>query len=53
MNRDRVARGYCLLDLIAQYRWRNVEVSIQALNLTDTDWREAQFADTSCVRREI
>jgi outer membrane receptor protein involved in Fe transport len=54
-NEDRslVARGYFLLDLIAQYRWRNVELSVQALNLTNTDWREAQFADTSCVAREV
>jgi hypothetical protein len=52
-DRSLVARGYFLLDLIAEYRWRNVEVSVQALNLTNTDWREAQFADTSCVRREI
>ncbi len=52
-DRSLVARGYFLLDLIAQYRWRNVEVSLQALNLTNTDWREAQFADTSCVRREV
>jgi hypothetical protein len=28
-------------------------VSFQALNLTNTDWREAQFADTSCFRREV
>jgi len=39
--------------MIGQYRWRNLEASIQLLNLTDTDWREAQFADTSCVRREV
>jgi len=54
-NEDRtlIARGYFLLDLIARYRWRNVELSIQALNLTNTDWREAQFADTPCLRSEV
>ncbi len=54
-NEDRslVARGYFLLDLIARYRWRFVEFSLQALNLTNTDWREAQFADMTCVRREV
>ena len=26
---------------------------MQILNLTNTDWREAQFSDTSCVRSEI
>ena len=42
-----------MLDLIARYRWRNIEASLALLNLTDTDWREAQFADSSCVRREV
>jgi outer membrane receptor protein involved in Fe transport len=54
-NEDRTltAQGYYLLDLIAKYRWRNLEGSLSLLNLTDTDWREAQFTDTSCVRREV
>jgi outer membrane receptor protein involved in Fe transport len=52
-NRSLTARGYTLLDLVAKYRWRNVEASLALLNLTNTDWREAQFADTSCVRGEL
>ena len=54
-NEDRtlVARGYTLLDLLATYRWRNVEASLALLNITDTDWREAQFADNSCRRGEL
>jgi outer membrane receptor protein involved in Fe transport len=52
-DRSLTARGYTLLDLLARYRWRNVEVSLALLNLTDTDWREAQFADQTCVRREV
>ncbi len=54
-NEDRTltARGYTLIDLIGKYRWKNTEVSLQILNLTDHDWREAQFADNSCVRHEI
>ena len=54
-NEDRTltARGYFLLDLLAKYRWRNVEASLALLNLTDTDWREAQFSDNTCVRREL
>ena len=52
-DRSLTARGYTLLDLLAKYRWRNVEATVALLNLTDTDWREAQFADTSCVRREL
>ena len=51
-QRTLVARGYFLLDLVGRYRWRNVELSLQLMNLTNTDWREAQFADTSCVRSE-
>ena len=42
-----------MLDLIAKYRWRNLEASVSILNLTNTDWREAQFADSSCTRAEI
>ncbi len=47
------ARGYTLLDLIANYRWRNIGAQLSFLNLTDTDWREAQFDDQSCVRGEV
>ncbi len=52
-DRSLTARGYVLLDLLARYRWRNVEASLAFLNITDTDWREAQFSDTTCVRREL
>ncbi len=53
MNGEAIPLAPTLLDLIARYRWRNVELSLQALNLTNTDWREAQFSDNSCVRREV
>src|SRR5262249_34834258 len=46
------AQGYYLVDLIGRYRWRNVETLVQLLNVTNTDWREAQFADNSCVRSQ-
>jgi hypothetical protein len=52
-DRSLTARGYFLLDLLGKYRWRNVEASLGFLNLADTDWREAQFADTSCLVGEI
>jgi outer membrane receptor protein involved in Fe transport len=52
-DRSLTARGYTLLDLIGKYRWHNVEASLALLNLTDTDWREAQFSDTTCVRGEV
>jgi len=52
-NHSLTARGYFLLDLILKYRWRNLEASLQVLNLTDVDWRQTQFATNSCVRREV
>lgn len=52
-ERTLTARGYLILDLLLSYRWRNVEASLQVLNLTNTDWRETQFATNSCVRREV
>jgi len=52
-DRSLTARGYFLLDLLGKYRWRNVEASLGFLHLADTDWREAQFADTSCLVGEI
>jgi outer membrane receptor protein involved in Fe transport len=54
-NEDRTltTRGYALLDLMARYRWRNLEVGLAFLNLTDASWREAQFGYPSCVRGEV
>ena len=39
-NEDRsvIARGYTLIDLLLRYRWRNIELSFDVLNLADTDW---------------
>lgn len=53
-NEDRTipARGYFVTDLLAKYRWRNLEASLALLNLADFAWQEAVFLDTSCVRRE-
>ena len=54
-NEDRsvIARGYTLIDLLMRYRWRNIEVSFDVLNLADTNWRETQFATASCLRHEV
>ncbi|MDZ7378320.1 MAG: TonB-dependent receptor [candidate division KSB1 bacterium] len=52
-DRSLTARGYTLVDLLARYRWRNVEASLALLNLLDRDWREAQFSDTSCLLEEL
>lgn len=35
------------------YAWRNIEASVQVLNLADVDWRQTQFATNSCVAREV
>lgn len=51
-DRTLPARGYLLFDLFAKYRWRNVELGIDFLNMGDVDWQEAVFADTSCTRGE-
>jgi hypothetical protein len=52
-RRTLTARGYTLIDLIGRYNWRNIELSLQFLNLNNHDWREAQFSDNSCARNEI
>lgn len=52
-ERSFTARGHFLLDLILRYRWRNIEASVQVLNLADVDWRQTQFATNSCVAREV
>ena len=54
-NEDRsvIARGYTLIDLLVRYRWQNIEVSFDVLNLADTNWRETQFATDSCLRHEV
>lgn len=54
-NEDRsiTAEGWTLLDLVLRYRWRNAEASLALLNLTDASWREAQFAEATCLRGEV
>ncbi len=52
-DRSLTAQGYTLVDLLGKYRWRNLEASLALLNLTDTNWREAQFSDNSCLYNEV
>jgi outer membrane receptor protein involved in Fe transport len=47
------ATGWFLMDLLAAYRWQNVQVSLALQNLTNTQWREAQFADDTCLTSEL
>lgn len=51
-DRSVPARGYLVMDLFAKYRWRNVELGLDFLNVGDFDWQEAVFVDTSCTARE-
>jgi hypothetical protein len=46
------AQGWTLFDILLRYRWRNVEASLAFLNVTDTSWRETQFAEATCLRNE-
>ena len=41
------ARGYTLFSSTSRYRYRNFEAFFTVENLTDVDWREAQFFFTS------
>lgn len=52
-ERTLTAEGYFVMDALVTYRWRNVQLTLAGLNLTDTDWREAQFADDTCLVNEI
>jgi len=52
-SRTLTASGYAVIDVLGEYRWRNLQLSLALLNLTDTDWREAQFDDHSCIFGEI
>src|SRR5262249_53212912 len=36
------AEGYTLVDLLGKYRWHNVEFELAFLNITNTNWRQAQ-----------
>jgi len=47
------AQGWFLVDLLASYRWRNVQFNLALKNLTNTEWREAQFADDTCLVSEL
>ena len=37
--------------LRAQLNWRFLEASLALTNITNTNWREAQFAENTCVNQ--
>jgi hypothetical protein len=46
-DRHHTARGYTLFNWTGRYRYQNAEAFPSIENLTETDWREAQFLFTS------
>jgi outer membrane receptor protein involved in Fe transport len=52
-ERTLTAEGWSLLDLLLRYRWRFLEASVALTNITNTAWREAQFAEFTCVNQGI
>jgi hypothetical protein len=50
-ERTFTAQGFTLLDLLLRYRWRNFEASLALLNLTDTEWRQSQFVESTCINQ--
>ncbi|PYM24315.1 MAG: TonB-dependent receptor [Candidatus Rokuibacteriota bacterium] len=50
--RYQTARGYTLFNSTTRYRFRNFEAFLTIENLTNVDWREAQFFFTSRLRGE-
>jgi len=47
------ADGYLLLDAVAGWKYKNMEVGLSVQNLTNVEWKEAQFDTESRLRNEI
>jgi outer membrane receptor protein involved in Fe transport len=52
-ERQFTARGYTLFNWTGRYRYRNLEAFLSIENLTNVQWREAQFAFTSRLPGEL
>ncbi len=46
-DRHQTARGSTLFDVTGRYRWKPFEAFATIENLTNVEWREAQFFFTS------
>ena len=46
------ADGYFLLDAVAGWKWKKIELNLSVQNLLNEDWKEAQFETTSRLRNE-
>jgi outer membrane receptor protein involved in Fe transport len=51
-DRHQTARGYLLFDVTARYRYKWLEAFLSIENLTNTEYREAQFFFTSRLAGE-
>jgi outer membrane receptor protein involved in Fe transport len=51
-GRTQTARGYTLFSSTTRYRYKNFEAFLSAENLTNAEWREAQFYFTSRLAGE-
>ena len=51
-GRHQTARGYTLLSSTTRYRYKDFEAFLSVENLTNTEWREAQFYFTSRLAGE-
>ena len=49
---QQTARGYTLFSSTTRYRYKDFEAFLSVENLTNTDWREAQFYFTSRLAGE-
>jgi outer membrane cobalamin receptor len=47
------AQGYFIIDLVAAYKIKQFEFSISAENVTNRNWREAQFDTESRLKNEV
>jgi len=51
-DRTQTGRGYTLFNWTARYRYKSIEAFLSVENLTNTQWREAQFFFTSRLGNE-
>ncbi len=47
-----IAKGYFILDMVAGYKYKNIEFNITVQNLLNIKWRESQFETTSRLKDE-
>lgn len=52
-NNSVTAKGYFLLDAVANYKFKKIEVGLSAENLCNTIWNQAQFDTESKLQTEI